>query len=156
VQKEPAMKVIVNAPSIAKGELILVPWGPSVKAAKESTQSIVTTVVNDGEKTIGEFVIDAPLKINCDTIVFWKIRRTSDKDASNMVMSSVVVKVTMPKLDKSIGKTLDVQVPVAVLSKKVNAGNELLLYVPTKQTKKVEMSGVIVMSEPVQKKQKKS
>ena len=84
---------------------------------------------------------DSPVVFNLDkpdmslqrTFEFWRMRRVSDKDHANMVVTMVDIKHVIPQAIPWSSKSVIVKVPVAVPCKKIKAGDELVLYIPAKQ-----------------------
>ena len=78
------------------------------------------------------FEIDKPdqKKVSVD---FWKVRKVSDEENSNMKIEMVEQNVSVPTM-KDIGVVASipivVSVPSAVLTKDVQVGDELVLHVP--------------------------
>ena len=78
------------------------------------------------------FEIDKPdqKKVSID---FWKVRKVSDEENSNMKIAMVEQNVTVPTI-KEVGAAASipivVSVPSAVLTKDVQVGDELVLHVP--------------------------
>ena len=124
IQDAPSTKVVVQADEICKGELTFVPWTTSVKPHKDG--GIYATVEYNGE--VHQFDLDRPCA-KTYLLEFWKLRRVGDKDNANMSIEMIDVAVPLPKLGKSMAKSMIAKVLTAVLFKDVHKGDELVLYV---------------------------
>ena len=154
IQQSPGQKVITRK-SIGVDDAVFVPWAQTVKTAKEPIDNpLVVVVWNQSRNVLASFNIDRPdMKVPAyNEIVFWKLRRVHDKACSTMQISTIEVNVPLPKIQKNMDKQVNVRVPIAIPSKAVAHGDELVLYIPAAKKSNVASSSLAVCSEPVPKK----
>ena len=133
VQVTPTSRLIVQQEGGYKsGELVFVAWGAGVKPKKETSEEALLASIQIKNKNTVYFEIDKPdqKKVSVD---FWKVRKVSDEENSNMKIEMVEQKVFVPTM-KDVGVAASVpivvSVPSAVLTKDVQVGDELVLHVP--------------------------
>lgn len=133
VQATPTSRLIVQQEGGYKsGQLVFVAWGAGVKPKKETSEEALLAFIQIKNKATVYFEIDKPdqKKVSID---FWKVRKVSDEENSNMKIAMVEQNVTVPTI-KEVGVAASipivVSVPSAVLTKDVQVGDELVLHVP--------------------------
>ena len=149
IQKTPAVKVIVVA--APKDGFVLTPY-PGIVAGK--AKDIRPVHLNIATLPPVDFNIDKPPEMDAlQTLEFWRVRRSSDKDNANMHISMVEVTCPLPKLAKDFPRSIVVKVPTAVPFKKIAKNDELVLYIPEEKKKTEKKEKLLpVMHEPVSKK----
>ena len=148
IQQKPVVKVVVA--SVPSGKLAITPYPAVVKKGKETNHVHLTI----GTTPPVDFNIEKPDMTMLHMIEFWRMRRVSEKDHANMVISMVDVEYSLPEHVKGLPKTLIVKVPIAMPCKKVKVGDELVLHIPAKQKAEKTEKLLPVRQEPAQKKQK--
>ena len=97
---------------------------------RDSWKSIVTIQIKNQSAVY--FEIDKPDQKKV-SIEFWKVRKVSDEENSNMKIEMIEQNVSVPTM-KDVGvaasSPIVVSVPSAVLTKDVQVGDELVLHVP--------------------------
>ena len=124
VQKKPATKVIVKA--IEK--FVLTPYPCRINKVGKEVPPIHLTIGTNPPVTL---VLDRPSDPPSLTLEFWRARRTSEKDHSNMVIKMTDVECRLPTVP-GLPQSVVVRIPTAVTSKKLRKGDELVLHIPGK------------------------
>ena len=148
VQKKPVVKVVVA--SVPSGMFAITPYPAVVKRGKETNHvhlRIGTTLPVD-------FNVEKPDMSLLHMIEFWRMRRVSEQDHANMVISMVEVEYLLPKRVYGLPKSVIVKVPTAVPCKKIKKGDELVLHIPAKQKVQNTEKLLPILQEPDQKKQR--
>ena len=156
LQDMPHAKIIVKS---VESDFVFVPYPCVVKSTKETgpINAIVKTnppvVFNIAQPDMDAKKDKADVDPNSKKILeFWRMRRTSERDHANMELSMVDVTCPLGKFGKGFPKTIVVEVPQAVLFKKVAPGDELVLFVPGKKKAEKTERFLPVAQEPMAKK----
>ena len=129
---------------------MLTPYPARVSKVGKEVPPVHLTIGTNPPVTL---VVDRPSDPLSQTLEFWRVRRTSEKDHSNMVIKMIDVECRLPTVP-GLPQSVVVRVPTAVPAKKLKKGEELVLHIPGKP-KKVNTDKLLpVAVEPSQKKQR--
>ena len=160
IQEKPHVKVIVNEPQ-RKGSIVFPPCSSGVKPCKEAdrgNQPFLVTIQSK-KAELGVFIIDKPSSDTFQAVEFWRLRKVYVRDQANMELTTIDVTVPLPEMSPKGLKSVIATIPVATLFKNVNVGDELVLYLPPKDTKKKASACAMALPatcEPIAKKSKNS
>ena len=146
IQRKPTVKVVVA--SVPTSPFVLLPCPSVVKKGKEVGPIHLTVSANPPVV----FNIEKPDMEMLQVLDFWRMRRSPEKDHSNMELSMVEVTCPLPKLAKGFPKSVVVQVPTAIPFTTIAPGDELVLHAPVKQKEAKVEKLLPVMQEPLAKK----
>ena len=63
---------------------------------------------------------------------FWKCRKVSEEQHANMTIDCLSLSVPLPKISATSKRSLVVKIPIAVVSRTMRKGDELVIFVPPK------------------------
>lgn len=147
VQKKPVERLVAKK-TLTNADVVLVPYTNNVKLQEEGYGVCATMTHGDKKFT---FSLDKPTTKDCQKgceLEFWRIRKVSDKNQSNMIITTIDINVTLPKIGK-YPKTIVYTLPVARITNNVNEFDELVLYVPAKEKICTKRKSMVVVSTPM-------
>ena len=115
--------------------------------------SAIVKAKKDGD-ALATFTIDRPDMQTYPALEFWRMKKVSVLEHATMELTMIDARVPLPDLGPSMPHSVVVQVPAAILCKKVVPGSELVLFIPAK-AKQVDERKVLSLSAGVEPKPKR-